>query len=416
MALVLALLCAAALASPRNTLDAAPPTVCRQNGGRACTDYERRHPYLLPSLRHTQLTTLANSTDLVQLAGFLEEFKAAGDWVFINPAVLVYRGATWVFTRCFSNRYWRPPPAKCPDDSLYATRDCPPISIANFNFVCYGKVNKQLQMVSELKALPCQTHYDAFVAAPKSEGQYAYFGVEDPRAFMWGDDVYVAVNGPLPPDRIKAGDAYIGRRMYIQRVFPAPAHDRLPLTVADDDSIQLKSYEKNWTPIGEVHNAVTNSSDYLFARFVEPHQILQCNRKAECSVAASRSNKAYFDELKKRHSYNAFHLGTNAVRINDSHYLALFHGLKRMPEHDNAPYYGDHFYVFESASPWSIVRVSRSPLRIEPSPGFQFSFTNGLAYVDGRLAISYGVNDLEAWVQVITLEQALHDMDALPGE
>ena len=300
-------------------------------------------------------------------------------------------------------------PRSCPDDSLYAARMCPAFKIASFDFVCFGKVDERLRVASEIKALPCEAHYDVWSDVIHDNWRQAYMGVEDPRAFMWGDDVYIAVNGPPPPELMRKQGFSYSRRMYIQHVFPLSSTPRVHLSLPRQ--ARDKSYEKNWAPIGETGN---NGSDYLFARFVEPHQILQCSRSGQCSIAASTSNRAYFEELQKRGGYRVLHLGTNAVRISDDHYLAVFHGFKRINDMLNWPIYEDYAYVFEAAAPWSIVKVSRQPLDI-PRIGFhQFSFSTGLTFVDGRLVFSYSVNQDKSYFLLLTLDEVLADMDTLP--
>ena len=197
--------------------------------------------------------------------------------------------------------------------------------------------------------------------------------------------------------------------MHIQRILPSigpPIQLQAPVIVFGD------TWEKNWCPIDSIVNRNTGSTDFLFARFVEPHQILQCNESGFCFEAASTSRKQYFQDLLSRHQLEAVHLGTNAVRISQKYYGAIFHVMRhgRLAERK----YVLVPYVFEAKWPWSIVRVARTPLTLPTptdDPNLQLTFASGLSFLDGRLIVSYGYMDKEPMFYSTTVERLFRGLE-----
>ena len=116
-------------------------------------------------------------------------------------------------------------------------------------------------------------------------------------------------------------------------------------------------------------------------------------------------------EFKAKNDLKAIHLGTNAVRINSQYYLAIFHALRTCCIRS----YADYPYLVRASPPYDIVKVSRSPLKYEPTQGggFRFLFSSGLAFVDGRLVISYGYDDHHPNFHITSVEELTADMEEL---
>ena len=160
-------------------------------------------------------------------------------------------------------------------------------------------------------------------------------------------------------------------------------------------------------------NNATGDVDYLFARFVEPHQVLQCNKSGFCFERASTSNKAYFDALVRRHKLEGIHLATNAVRLSDHRFGALMH-VMRKGDRDTRRYMSIA-YIFQAQHPHAIVSVSRKPLHLPKPKGvpFHFFFTSALCWMDGRLLISYGFDDVEPRFYLATADEVFGDMEPI---
>ena len=126
----------------------------------------------------------------------------------------------------------------------------------------------------------------------------SFFMPEDPRAFHWGDEMWMAFSD----------DERDIRRMFIQRVHPSPLpSERLRF------EYETPHWEKNWAPLGPV--AGQGDLYYLFARTLVPHMVLQCDQTGWCDVAAQTDgHTAFFEQLKRKHNIANFHMGTNAVR------------------------------------------------------------------------------------------------------
>ena len=115
-------------------------------------------------------------------------------------------------------------------------------------------------------------------------------------------------------------------------------------------------------------------------------------------------------------SLQMFHLATNAVRIDDTHYGALFHGRIVGP----APLYHVKFfifpYLFEHKHPWRITAIGNTPMTMPVPEGHYVDehsmiYACGLKYVDGRLVVLYSVDDQTASFFVTSVEDVFANMD-----
>ena len=404
-----------------------PP--CRQNAGRACTPSEQRRPYLSISqaaLMHNDTRDLvyANSTTLLRLARFdpaLTHGKVGKRrWAFLNPSTVQYAGSMWVFMRC-KGQEWKKA-LECPDDSPYATRPCIGELTSTglqINFMCHTKVNAKFRVVSEVKAIDSRLPYDVVWQAmqlhPNTTG-YIGFGSSDPRAFVWDNTVYVTFNA-LPSDDMILKGRYRNNQMYVQAVLPE---------IGPAVQLRLKgigeatSREKNWSPIDEIvdNRTASGETNFLFSRSVEPHEVLQCSKAGQCESIASSSRKQYFSSLMWKYKMLSMHLGSNAVRIDEWHYGAIFHAMHR-PEHDPLrPTYLNFFYLFQDQYPYTITHVSKQPLAMlsatyHQDGGRHFEFVSGLSFVDGYLLISYGFDDMQARFHLVTVTELLSMLEEI---
>ena len=124
----------------------------------------------------------------------------------------------------------------------------------------------------------------------------------------------------------------------------------------------LGRVEKNWSPIGDDSNTPGN---FLFSRYIEPHQILSCSPSGACHVvglclthirsepiifvhllAASTSNDEFFDNFMRAHGAGAIHLGTNAVRLSPTRYLSVLHTVHGSPPNFRPRTYGKCVHTF----------------------------------------------------------------------
>ena len=140
---------------------------------------------------------------------------------------------------------------------------------------------------------------------------------------------------------------------------------------------------------------------------------MQCNKTGFCFELASTSNAAYFKALVKRHRLEGIHLATNAVRLSEQFYGALMHVMRKGARDDRI--YKSIAYLIEAKYPYAIVQVGRKPLAL-PKPTntpFHFFFTSALCWVDGRLLISYGFDDIEPRFYVATADQVFGDTEPI---
>ena len=178
--------------------------------------------------------------------------------------------------------------------------------------------------------------------------------------------------------------------MHIQRLFPSLTGPVLLAGLQNQGDI-----EKNWSPIGPYFDSTgEETGDYLFSRFVDPHEILRCNAVGACVVAATTNHSIFFNRFVKTHLIDKLHLGTNAVRVSEQYYGAIFHGRRKRRGEQSFRSYLNFPYLFDAHPPYSIRYVAIKPLNLVLSdPTRQFKFSTGLSFIDGRLVVSYGVND-----------------------
>jgi len=293
-----------------------------------------------------------------------------------NPAVTVHNGRLWMVAR-HEGRNRTGAWTTCPDHSLATTRACPVPTLRMVSFVVRCQLDASLRPITPLEGLDYDLHWD-HVGKTAHDRQ---LGPEDPRVFAWGAEQYVAVNGP--PLRPLASSRTI-RNMKIQKIFPAVGE---PVDL--DLGAGMERYEKNWAPIQA--DPASPRRRFLFARNVEPHQIVGCDAAGKCLEAAASSQAAFFAAWKRLWQLRALHLGTNAIKLRSSNkYAAILHGILA----SSSRTYLNFVYVFEAAPPWQIVGVGAEPLQLPlGSVGSGFAFTTNLAWVGDKIVVSYCVKD-----------------------
>ena len=200
------------------------------------------------------------------------------------------------------------------------------------------------------------------------------------------------------------------RRMRIQRLFPV-----VGASVQLSGKAFQQTIEKNWSPIcpkPPTTREKAHADIYLFSRFLDPHEIVQCSRSGQCSSFVSTNHTAFFTRFKRSHLLESIHLGTNAVRVSESLFGAIFHGLRissnKQREYLNVP------YLFESAYPYEIKYVATKPLSLPISrQKSKFVYTSGLSFVDGNLVVAYNVDDATSSYYIGTVDSIFGDVTAI---
>jgi hypothetical protein len=189
--------------------------------------------------------------------------------------------------------------------------------------------------------------------------------------------------------------------MKMQRIFPLPG----PVTELDFPG-HMERTEKNWSPIWE--DPASSEPRFLFSRTVEPHQVVSCGINGTCAEAAVSSNPTFFDRFKSLWRLRALHLGTNAVKLPNGKFAAIFHGLVNGVARE----YLNFVYVFEGRTPWRILGVASKPLELPLGTiGSGFAWTSHLAWLDGKFAISYCVKDRTSSFFIVAVKTLLADLE-----
>jgi hypothetical protein len=233
----------------------------------------------------------------------------------------------------------------------------------------------------------------------------------DPRMFQWRDNsVAIIFSGPIKTDEEC-------HALYIQEVFPRVS-DLLMLRHATEAQYNM-CYEKNWSPIGPAKaGSVAYEDGFLFAYSVQPHHVMKCYLTGACYTMASTDSSAILKYYQQLHAHipkgieGKMHLGTNAVRLSDTHYGSLFHFIiaRESPLRNK---YHVVPYIFESSEPYRIVKVALKPLVLPEPDGrnCSFVFAPGLTFVQGRLVVMYTCTDATVSMYLDSVDGIFgHDM------
>ena len=374
MILLLVLLCSTmVMPMPFNL----PEVACRMNQGRNCSQDELATVHLSTN---SGSSFGVNSTDLLLRNRFAFKAKYTN---FYNPSMFVYNNTAWIVARLsMVNKFWESRNVQwvmCPGDSVYELQSCPTgVRALAFNFVVYFPVSKDGQLIGDVLALDYHSERHHV-----KEG--VYIGAEDARYFEWNNGVYLIFSGA-----INTSSSLAMRRMFVRRLFPQITD---PVQLSTPNA--LNAIEKNWSPIGpHVDHEGKETGDFLVSRYVNPHEVYRCRPDGHCITIASTNHSEFFHRFVKTHLIDNLHLATNAVRMSESHYGAIFHGQRK----DISPILTrnnlDFPYLFSAYPPYAITHVAVKPLNLPfPEPSRQFKFSTGLTFIDGRLVVSYGIND-----------------------
>ena len=137
-----------------------------------------------------------------------------------------------------------------------------------------------------------------------------------------------------------------------------------------------RTVEKNWVPLFRRGEAL------LVAYSIEPHVILGCTDDGACADLHNTSTGVRW--------HAGLRGGTPCIPF-EAEYLCLAHLVRRRV-------YRHVFYTFDHAPPHRITRASKSfrfP-RVFMDRKDSIQFANGIARVDGKVQVSYGVGDCVA--------------------
>ena len=370
---------------------------CLQDTGRPCTEHERTHGYLQPDL--TGHADFPDSTAIMAATHFAQ--SSFRRFASTHAAVTMHNGSLHALfvMRSHCSRHCD----VCPDNTPYAATPCrlAPNEHYYFGFVGMATVSSSFGIDGEVRALPFDVQMASMgptIAAVQHVPHHPihhYFGVRDMRVFTWDDGVYLAI---LCPRRHSTGLINV---MVVQRIFPSHSAATVELHVGAETSAH------QWMPIGHI---TTSTSEYVFARSIEPHQIVQCRHDGRCVEVASTSHQQYFlSRFKIHHDGLRLHGGTNAVRVSDRHYGAILN-----KEHGNETF-AQYAYLFQATHPWTIVSVGRQPLRFLTTTSCArsacTSHMTGMSYVDGKLVISYSEGEANPKYYISSVDEVFADME-----
>ena len=373
---------------------------CRQNQGRVCSAAERDGGRLLGLLARNTTFDI-NQTELNTRNKFVFTTKSR---VSTNPGLMVYNSKLWGVARLtLRNGTTGVGWTSCPRHSMYRSRPCPSTLKPDVIFmITYFQIDPRGHLTGEVRSVD----FDFLDKSPVNT-HTTHYGPEDPRVFSWGDDIYLAYNAlPL----LDSEPGHVVRRMRIQRLFPD-----IGASVQLSGKAFTQTIEKNWSPIGPKPTTPrdkTPADMYLFSRFLDPHEIVQCSRMGQCSPLVSTNHTAFFARFKRTHMLDTIHLGTNAVRVSEKLFGAIFHGLRLSSngqrEYLNLP------YLFESAHPYAVKYVAAKPLSLPISrQKSKFVYTSGLSFVDGDLVVAYNVDDATSSYYIGSVDSIFGDVIAV---
>ena len=182
----------------------------------------------------------------------------------------------------------------CPTDTLYESQACPVPDLRMISFVVTCKLSAHFSCSGPLRALSYPIDWPRAMTTLNERE----LGPEDPRAFVWHGELWLAYNAP-PLGVISSSPRTI-RCMQVQRVEPTLSKPvNLVMTSLssgrteekeeeeeeEKKGVKMGRYEKNWSPIkaeekeGDAAAGDNNSllssrgGKYLFSTGVEPHTV-----------------------------------------------------------------------------------------------------------------------------------------------
>jgi hypothetical protein len=399
---------------------------CRQQHGRVCTSHELSHPHITVPSGHAVHLVNELFADHPVTKLYLDTSLNVPQ--IVGGALLIADGHLWMYAEYFLTFRRPEDKKKCPAAEIYPN----PLILSTCDrrksqyltngmvFTIYFKLNEHLQL------LPNEPIH--FIPLERIDYEWSqrtkYFttGFEDARTFLWGDESYIALTSQPSWKHDRTFTDGFARCMYIQRVWPTLGTALELKSVSS--TLQLESSEKNWSPTDIVRrgndlreNKIIHDPPMLFARFINPHQMLHCWKNGSCIDVATSNRDAYFAAFMKRGNWNAVHLGSNAITVSSTHYCAIMHGVRFLGG-KRWHAYGAYVYLFQRVPPYAIEFVSTGPLAL-PRSGrhhvndYDFVWVQGLAWIDGRIVITYMDNLVTSSVYITLKEDLLSNLEAV---
>lgn len=169
---------------------------------------------------------------------------------------------------------------------------------------------------------------------------------EDPRAFKFGEEYYIAYNDYLPNIGGRRRGIYLAQ---LNREKNEIINQR-PL------EIFMNQFEKNWSPFVKVSED-TSPKLYFEYQIASPRKILE--KTVNSVKQISRSNLQNSNDLEWVKKWGLLRGGTPAQLINGE-YLAFFHSSFR--DKSGCYWYVLGAYTFEKNAPFKMTRISPYPI------------------------------------------------------
>ena len=208
-----------------------------------------------------------------------------------------------------------------------------------------------------------------------------------------------------------------------------------------------QAIEKNWGPFSYQRSKDHPLRTLYFVHSIVPHRILHHANPAGVNVSHSllpdhdtvtNMHTAYCTILPEPQvppfwkEWQSLHGGCPAKLVNTGKtwkYLSFFHTRRRFPPPLSTEFsftsYAFGAYIFEAHPPFSITHISSEPIVADTFYSGKRSYIYGIEYVifpgsffieNGTVVLSYGRNDMEAWIMRMDLHGLLSSLVSVQSQ
>lgn len=176
---------------------------------------------------------------------------------------------------------------------------------------------------------------------------------EDPRAFLYCNDIYVTFNDLLP-NRVYSRGIKLAKFDEKSKKLEQPMHLKF----------QLGPIEKNWVPF--IHSNAKNELEINFIYRINSQVILSTNEKANYlkinnEVGEKADQNLEMVQLFWPKKYGEPRGGTPAIKINNEEFLTFFHSSFK-DEITQSIWYVMGAYTFKKDPPYQVTSYTKDPI------------------------------------------------------
>lgn len=289
--------------------------------------------------------------------------------------------------------------------------------------------NNQKRRGSNIRKGELSDNFDCELNPDWLDGGHGY---QDPRLFVWANELYLLFNSRMQVNDGSFCDAKTKRAMFISRLKIFERSNELEVECDPPRMLELpkensQTIEKNWSPI------IYEDSLYFSYAFYPEHIVLSCNPSLDgdynCHEKYRSSSRKIFHQILPNDNLKFHpHGGTPALVFQDQHRRHFYTGILHVKEDvGKIKVYKNYIYTLHGKPPFQITSIHPEPLNLNKRPSLAFDdlrntapswyrsnypFHHQIAFVcdmthipkqADSVLVTYGVSDAEARVVKVKL-------------